>query len=70
MTQIIDEKYLKTTVSYAEVVMLAWKSIFFFAVNIKCHIWEKDLSGLDHFQKCRRMDLAVSETIYNYVPVM
>lgn len=28
--------------------MPASKSIFFiFAVNIKCQIWEKDLSGLD-----------------------
>lgn len=50
--------------------MIASKSgFFFFAVNIKCCIWEKDLNVLHHLQKCRRVDLAVSETM-NYVPVV
>lgn len=34
-------------------------------VNIKCDNSEKDLSGLGHLQKCRGMDVAISENTYN-----
>lgn len=47
-----------------EIMMLVRKGIFFVStVNIKCRNLEKDLSGLDHLQKCKRMHMSTSEDI-------